>query len=107
MAINSMSQIASLAARQMQQANKATKITQANPGAAASDFGKILADGVAEANATVKAGDAAVDNMVRSGGGNLHEAMIALDKAEIATRLTVKVGQKLVNAYREVSQINV
>lgn len=110
MAINSLTQLSSIAAQQVQRAANAApaaNVTTTDPGAAASDFGQILADGVEAANQTVKAGDAAVEQMVQSGGGNLHETMIALDKAEIATRLTVKVGQKLVTAYREISQINV
>ncbi|MEZ4461591.1 MAG: flagellar hook-basal body complex protein FliE [bacterium] len=70
-------------------------------------FTKVLEEGLAKANETMQAADTTVDAMVRGQGANIHEAMIALDKADIAARLTTKIGQKLVQAYREVSQMQV
>jgi flagellar hook-basal body complex protein FliE len=70
-------------------------------------FTKVLEGGLSKANETMKAADTSVDAMVRGQGSNLHETMIALDKADIVARLTTKMGQKLVQAYREVSQMQV
>ena len=41
------------------------------------------------------------------GGGNLHEAALALEKADVALRLATKVRNKLVEAYQEVMRMNV
>ena len=72
-----------------------------------SKFTALLETGLDKANTTMKAADVAVETMVETQGANLHEAMIALDKAEITARLTSRIGQKLVQAYREVSQMQV
>jgi len=41
------------------------------------------------------------------GGGNLHEAALSLEKADVALRLATKVRNKLVEAYQEVMRMNV
>lgn len=70
-------------------------------------FAAALAQGIQRADMEVKQADHSVERMVESRGANLHEAMIALDRADIATRLTAKIGQKLVQAYQEVSRMQV
>lgn len=70
-------------------------------------FAQVLRQGVSSANQALKTADTSVQTMVETQGANIHETMIALDKAEIATRLTAKIGQKLVQAYREINQIQV
>ncbi len=44
---------------------------------------------------------------VAQGGGNLHETALALEKADVAMRLAVKVRNKLVDAYNEVMRMSV
>lgn len=96
---------------QVQQANKATAPTEtsgAKEGAAITEkFADALAEGISAADGTLKEADASVEEMVESNGANLHETMIALEKADIAARLTIKIGTKLVQAYREVSNMQV
>lgn len=75
--------------------------------AATDAFADALADGVKRANMEVKQADQSVEKMVETRGANIHEAMIALDRADISTRLTAKIGQKLVQAYQEVSRMQV
>jgi flagellar hook-basal body complex protein FliE len=52
------------------------------------------------------AGDAnsAIANMVR-GTGDVHEAMIALHRAETSLQLTVQVRNKLVQAYQDIMRM--
>ena len=96
---------------QVQQANKSNATEAASgpkEGAAITDkFAQTLAEGISAADGTLKEADASVEQMVESNGANLHETMIALEKADIAARLTIKIGTKLVQAYREVSQMQV
>ena len=73
--------------------------------AAADAFGDLLSHGIERANAEHIEADTQVKEMVTSQGANLHEAMIALSRAEIALRVSMKVGQKLVGAYQEMSRM--
>jgi len=41
------------------------------------------------------------------GSGNLHEASIALEKADISLRLATKVRNRLVEAYQEIMRMQV
>ncbi len=41
------------------------------------------------------------------GGGNLHEAALALDKADISMRLLMTARNKIVSAYQEVMKMSV
>jgi flagellar hook-basal body complex protein FliE len=44
---------------------------------------------------------------VALGGGNLHEAALALEKADIAMHLAVKIRNKFIDAYQEVMRMSV
>jgi flagellar hook-basal body complex protein FliE len=70
-------------------------------------FAQALGAEVQKVNETLIAADTTVNQLVESQGANIHETMIALDKADIAVRLTNKIGQKLVQAYKEISQMQV
>ncbi|QDG51328.1 flagellar hook-basal body complex protein FliE [Persicimonas caeni] len=84
-------------------ATQQTRVEKASP----DKFTELLAEGIDKANQKVIEGDQQVERMVETQGANLHETMIALEKADIATRLTAKIGQKLVQAYKEVSRMQV
>ena len=51
-------------------------------------------------------GDRASDQLAK-GGGNLHETALALEKADVAMRVALKVRNKLVDAYHEVMRMSV
>jgi flagellar hook-basal body complex protein FliE len=44
---------------------------------------------------------------VALGGGNLHETALALEKADTALRVAMKVRNKLVDAYQEIMRMSV
>jgi flagellar hook-basal body complex protein FliE len=44
---------------------------------------------------------------VAAGQGNLHEMALALEKADIAMRLALKVRNKVVDAYNEIMRMSV
>ena len=79
--------------------------TVVSPGA-----GQRFADSLSKLVGTVDessgAANAAVENML-TGRGDVHEAMIALQKAETALQLTVQVRNKLVQAYQEIMRMPV
>ena len=78
----------------------------ASPGMAA-HFERALASGIEKVNQEQVDANTQVQEMVSSQGANIHEAMIALSRAEITLRLGVKVGQKLVGAYQELQRIQI
>jgi flagellar hook-basal body complex protein FliE len=52
------------------------------------------------------AANTAIANML-AGTGDVHEAMIALQRAETALQLTVQVRNKLVQAYQDIMRMPV
>jgi len=72
--------------------------------------GGSFADALGEAIQRVDGLQVAADQQaaeVASGGGNLHEAALALEKADVALRVATKVRNKLVEAYQEVMRMPV
>lgn len=70
-------------------------------------FRDTLRRAVGAVNEQAHTADAAAQNMVAGQGANLHETMIELEKADLSVRLAVRIGQKLVQAYQEVSRMQV
>jgi flagellar hook-basal body complex protein FliE len=70
-------------------------------GANFADSLKNLLDGVEE---TSGAANGAVANMV-DGTGDVHDAMIALQRAEMSLELTVQIRNKFVQAYQDVMRM--
>lgn len=69
-----------------------------------SDFLKAQVENV---NSLQKEADTAVAAMVTGESGNLHETMIALDKADVSFRMMTKVRTKIIDAYHEVMRMNI
>lgn len=68
----------------------------------ASSLGRMI-DGVERTGAEA---NSAVGRML-DGSGDVHEAMIALQRADLALSLTVQVRNKLVSAYQEIMRMSV
>ena len=78
--------------------------TSATPGAAS--FGEELALAVQSVDAQTRAADDASAKLA-AGGGNIHETALALEKADVSMRLLLKVRNKAVEAYQELSRMPV
>jgi len=72
----------------------------------ASDFaqslGKLI-DGVEDSQVNA---NAAITNMVE-GKGEVHDTMIALQRAEMSLQLTIQIRNKLVQAYQDIMRMSV
>ena len=80
------------------------KIASAAAGGGAADFGASLTkliDGVENAGADA---NKAVNNMLDK-SGEVHDAMIAMQRAEMALQLTVQIRNKLVQAYQDIMRM--
>lgn len=76
----------------------------AGPTAGAGSFSDSLAGLLASVDQSAGAANNAVADMVQ-GTGDVHEAMIALQRAETALQLTVQIRNKLVQAYQDVMRM--
>ena len=74
--------------------------------AQAADFSGKLGEAIAKVDASQVEADEAAKKL-GAGEGNLHETMLALEKADIAMRLAMKVRTKLVEAYNDVMRMTV
>lgn len=70
-------------------------------------FADFLKAQVENVNGLQKEADTAVAAMVTGQSGNLHETMIALDKADVSFRMMTKVRSKIIDAYHEVMRMNI
>ena len=69
-------------------------------------FGNVLTEALKKVDGLQTAADQEATKTAR-GEGNLHELSIALEKADVAMRVAVKVRNKLVDAYNEVMRMSV
>lgn len=81
--------------------------TDASEKTTGDSFASILNDAIAEANST-EAADQADNAALLSGNANdLHNAVIASEKATIALDLTVQIRNKVIDAYSEIMRMQV
>ncbi|MEE4359484.1 MAG: flagellar hook-basal body complex protein FliE [Desulfococcaceae bacterium] len=70
-------------------------------------FGDILKDSYADVNRFQNDKDLAVQNLLTENGGDIHNTMIAIQKAHISFKLMMQVRNKIVTAYEEIMRMNV
>ena len=71
------------------------------------DFGSVLRRSLTEVSKLQGQADAAVESLVTGQGISLHDTMIALEKADLSFRLMMQVRNKIVQAYREIVNMQV
>lgn len=71
------------------------------------NFASYLGKAVNEVNEKLKIADEESRNLAIGKNDNIHEAMIALEKADITFKLLVQVRNKALEAYRELIQMQV
>lgn len=70
--------------------------------AAATPFSSLLTDAVGQVNALENTARATVDGLMNGSGVDVHQAMIATQKASMAFELALSVRNKAVQAYQSV-----
>ena len=71
-------------------------------GAQAAPFSDVLTDSVSQVNALQDQADATVKGLMTGSGVDVHQAMIATEKASMAFELALAVRNKAVQAYQQV-----
>jgi flagellar hook-basal body complex protein FliE len=75
--------------------------------AAEKGFGTVLKDAIQDINKLQMDADAAITKVQVDKTGSIHEAMIALEKADISFRAMLQVRNKIIDAYQEVMRMSV
>ena len=84
------------------------KLGPANgPADPSSDFAKLLLGKVDEVNTMQTDADDMVHEMLTGGDVNQAEVLTAVQKADLAFRMMLQVRNKLIEAYRELQQIQI
>lgn len=72
-----------------------------------SDFASTLKNAIHSVDTLHKEADVQMQNLATGKSTNIHETMIATEKADIALRLMVQVRNKIIEAYQEIMRMQV
>jgi flagellar hook-basal body complex protein FliE len=70
-------------------------------------FASFLEEKIQDVNRLQQEADETVAAVATGRSSNLHEMMIALEKADVSFRMVTKVRQKVVDAYQEIMRMSV
>jgi flagellar hook-basal body complex protein FliE len=70
-------------------------------------FGQFLKASIEEVNRLQGEANHAIEELATGQTKNIHETMIALEKAEISFKLMLQVRNKIIEAYQEVMRMSV
>ncbi len=70
-------------------------------------FGTVLKESIQQVNKMQKDAGMAIENLAQGKVENVHEAMIAMEKASISFNLMVEVKNRLLAAYEEMMRMQV
>jgi flagellar hook-basal body complex protein FliE len=69
------------------------------------NFGELLKNSIGELNKTQKDSERAMTDMATGQVKDLHQAALAIDKAELSMKTMLEVRNKALNAYKEITRI--
>jgi len=79
----------------------------AGKGAPKKPFSEMLKHSLDEVNQLQLEADQKIDQLMVGETGNIHETMIALEKADISFQLMMKIRGKILSAYQEIMRMPV
>ena len=82
-------------------------ISKDRPSAAERSFKGVMDDVLGEVDQLQKEKDTAVKNLATGKDADIHNTMIAIQKAHISFKFMIQVRNKIVSAYEEVMRMNV
>lgn len=71
----------------------------------ASDFSRVLGDGLGALNTSLNASDQALRAMAAGEAIPLHDVMIAMERARLDLQFAVEVRNRMVEAYQQLTQM--
>ncbi len=85
-------------------ANNSTSKTNSNIG---DEFAKMLKQSISDLDKTQKTGEAAMSDIATGQVKDLHQAAIAINKAESSMKFMLEVRNKAINAYKEITRTQI
>lgn len=76
-------------------------------GSGRKSFSEMLSDSISEVNSLQNEANVAIQKLASGQSGNIHETMLAVEKADIAFRTMNQVRLKVIDAYKEVMRMQV
>jgi len=76
-------------------------------GAPPSSFGEVLKEALQHVDGLQKEANQEIQHLSVDGSTNIHQVMIATEKADLSFRLMMQVRNKIVDAYQEVMRMQV
>lgn len=73
----------------------------------AKTFGDFLQDSLGQVNSLQKEANVAMEKLASGESQNLHETLLAVEKAEIAFKMMNQVRTKVIDAYREIMKMQI
>ncbi len=71
------------------------------------EFGQLLKDSIDRVNKLQKEAESAIEGLATGELKNVHDAMIAIEKANVSFNLMLQVRNKLVQAYEEIMRMQI
>lgn len=71
------------------------------------DFKDFLKDALGQVQEAQVASDRAMEKLAVGDARSIHEVMVAMEEADISMRMVVQIRNKLVDAYKEMMQMQV
>lgn len=89
------------------QVNEATNTTSVSSSDAQQKFANTLKDAIAKVNDQQIQSDVATNKLINGENIELHEVMIASQKASVTLNTTIEIRNKVVEAYQEIMRLSV
>jgi len=70
-------------------------------------FGDMLTDAIQSVDNTMKASEANIQSFVSGQSNNIHDVMISMQQSQLSFQMMVEVRNKLIDAYQELSRMQV
>lgn len=77
------------------------------PQTGGADFGRLLGDGLSALHQQTNAASEALAAYAVGSGGSTHELLIAMEQAKLSMQLAVEVRNRLLEAYQELSRLQI
>jgi len=94
-------------ARLAQKGSRTAAVEADDANKAVQGFGETLGKAVNSVNQAQVDADTAITRLAAGEPVDLHQVMIAMEKADIATQLATEVRNKLIEAYQEIMRMQV
>lgn len=80
---------------------------EGGPSEGGKTFGEFLQDSIGQVNSLQQEANVAMEKLASGESQNLHETLLAVEKAEIAFKMMNQVRTKVLDAYREIMKMQI